>query len=138
MTDSHKVQEPGERDPIRYPRLIFAHRVSDPPLRPSACQEQLCERLVNGRSHHKSPQESGAMKGGSKAALLPFTKPTVAAYRKIAANKDRLQEYYDAIDDVPGQTDFIRWCNGTHVTNNCGETDSPPDCRVLASDDRTR
>ncbi len=43
--------------------------------------------LVAQYELEQSPQETGAMKGekGSQEALLPFTKPTIAAYRKIAA-----------------------------------------------------
>jgi phage N-6-adenine-methyltransferase len=60
----------------------------------------------------KPPKETGAMKGkkGSKAELLPFTKPTISAYRKLAANRARLEAYYESIDDVPTQADFIRFC----------------------------
>lgn len=33
---------------------------------------------------------------------------TIAAYRKLGANKGKLEKYYKSIDDVPTQTDFIR------------------------------
>jgi ParB family chromosome partitioning protein len=39
-----------------------------------------------------------------------FSGKAVSAYRKLAANRGRLAEYYEAIDDVPSQTDFIRYC----------------------------
>jgi phage N-6-adenine-methyltransferase len=71
-----------------------------------------------------SPAERGA-KGGrgkkaSKEDLPAFSKPTVAAYRKLAANRPRLDEYFEAIEDVPSQTDFIRWCgsDGTICTKH--------------------
>lgn len=58
----------------------------------------------------KPPQVSGAMKGkkGTKAALVPFTDQTLAAYRKIAKHAGKIQEYYDSINDVPTQTDFLK------------------------------
>lgn len=76
----------------------------------------------------KSPGERGQGRGkkeSSKEALpdLDFTKPTIAAYRKLAANQDRLQEYYESIDDVPTQTDFLRHVAGAHVDKNSGENE---------------
>ena len=59
----------------------------------------------------KPAKETGAMKGlkkGSKPDLLPFSKPIISAFRKIAANVDKLDAYYDATEDVPTQTDFIK------------------------------
>ena len=56
---------------------------------------------------------------GSKPALLPFSKPTLSSYRKLAANREKLAEYYESSDDVPTQTDFIRYCgaDGNIKTN---------------------
>jgi phage N-6-adenine-methyltransferase len=73
----------------------------------------------------KEPKETGAMKGkkGTQEALLPFTPPTIAAYRKLAKHKDRLEEYADSIDDVPTQGEFIRFATGAHVSKNSGENE---------------
>jgi len=57
----------------------------------------------------KPPKEKGRGKKNGNAGL-PFSKPALSAYRKLAANSDRLDEYYEASDDVPTQTDFIRYC----------------------------
>lgn len=58
--------------------------------------------------------ERGAKGGRGKKAVLSdgiaFNKNTVSAYRKLAANRDRLGDYYEATEDVPTQTDFIRYC----------------------------
>lgn len=54
--------------------------------------------------------KGGRGKKAGKADLLAFSKPTISAYRKLAANRQRLEDYYEAIDDVPTQTDFIRYC----------------------------
>jgi N6-adenosine-specific RNA methylase IME4 len=58
----------------------------------------------------KTRSESGALKGkkGGTADSLPFAKSTVIDYRKIAAHKDKLDSYYQSIDDVPTQSDFLR------------------------------
>jgi phage N-6-adenine-methyltransferase len=70
----------------------------------------------------KPPQESGAMKGkGSKPALLPFSKPVIATYRKLAANRDALDDYYHAVDDVPSQNDFLKYvANGSIIATKHG------------------
>ena len=67
----------------------------------------------------KSRKESGAMKGkkGTKASLVPFPDPTIAAYRKLAANADKLDKFYkdtETIGEVPTQTDFLKY-----VANGC-------------------
>jgi hypothetical protein len=56
-----------------------------------------------------------ATKGGrGKKTPVPdtevFSRNTLSAYRKLAANRERLDEYYEASEDVPTQTDFIRYC----------------------------
>jgi hypothetical protein len=73
----------------------------------------------------KEPKEAGAMKGkkGSKPDLPPFDKMTIAAYRKLAKHKDKLEEYADSIDDVPTQGEFIRYATGAHVSKNSGENE---------------
>ena len=71
----------------------------------------------------KSPKETGGGGGrgnkGSAPGALPFGKHTLADYRKLAANREKLDEYYEASDDVPTQTDFIRYCgaDGNIKTN---------------------
>jgi phage N-6-adenine-methyltransferase len=73
----------------------------------------------------KQPKESGAMKGkkGSVSAPLPFDNNTIAAYRKLAKHKDKLDEYTESIDDVPTQGEFIRYATGAHVSKNSGENE---------------
>jgi hypothetical protein len=73
----------------------------------------------------KEPKESGAMKGkkGERSDRVPFEKDAIAAYRKLAKHKDRLEEYADSIDDVPTQGEFIRFATGAHVSKNSGENE---------------
>ena len=70
----------------------------------------------------KSPSERGSSGGrGNKAsspAELALGKEAKAAYRKIAKNKDKLDEYLDAVSDVPTQGGFLKWTKNTHVANN--------------------
>ena len=58
------------------------------------------------------PRESG---GRGKKTPIPdigVSNPaTIAAYRKIADHQDRLEEYYNEIDDVPTQSGFIKHCH---------------------------
>jgi hypothetical protein len=72
-----------------------------------------------------SPKESGAMKGkkGGGVGPLPFDNNTIAAYRKLAKHKDRIEEYASSIDDVPTQGEFIRFAVGAHVGQNSGENE---------------
>lgn len=75
-----------------------------------------------------SPKESGAKGGrgnkGSKPASDPFSAPTISAYRKLAAHKDRLEEYFESSEDVPTQTDFLQYLKGgPHVSNNSGNNE---------------
>ena len=47
----------------------------------------------------KPPNDRGQGRGGkesSKPGLPDFSKPTISAYRKLATNADRLDEYYEA------------------------------------------
>ena len=44
---------------------------------------------------------------------LEFDKNTVTAYRKLGNEKEKLEEYYNSTDDVPSQSDFIRWTKGS-------------------------
>lgn len=82
--------------------------------------------ILKLRAHAGSllpPPEKG---GRGKKPVNPgfhLSRPTVATYRKLAANANRLAEYYDQADDV-SQTDFIRFCNGgAHVGRNSGENE---------------
>lgn len=59
------------------------------------------------------PSQRGQGRGGKKSTAPPavdFNSHTISAYRKLAANKERLDEYYETNSDVPTQTDFIRYC----------------------------
>lgn len=60
----------------------------------------------------KPPSDRGQGRSGKSGApgALDFSKHSIAAYRKLAANRKRLQEYYDSIDEVPTQTDFLKSC----------------------------
>ncbi|MFN0199325.1 MAG: hypothetical protein ACKVT0_21455 [Planctomycetaceae bacterium] len=51
------------------------------------------------------------MKGkkGGKAELPPFSKPAISAYRKIAANREKLESYCAEVDDVPTQGGFLQY-----------------------------
>jgi phage N-6-adenine-methyltransferase len=70
-------------------------------------------------------KEGGRGKKAPKADLgaLGFSDPTLSAYRKIAKNKDRIDEYASVTDDVPTQGEFIRFCTGAHVSKNSGENE---------------
>ena len=49
----------------------------------------------------KTPKETGAMKGkGIPPGTIPFRPTTITAYRKIAANVDKIDDFYEAVDDV--------------------------------------
>lgn len=75
----------------------------------------------------ESPAERGAKGGRGKKAVLPdrtaFNKNTVSTYRKLAANREKLDEYYETTDDVPTQWDFLRFAAGAHVSRNSGENE---------------
>ena len=62
---------------------------------------------------------------GNKIPEQPvdFNPSTIAAYRKIAANKSKIDEYAEAAEDVPTQGEFIRFCAGAHVSKNSGENE---------------
>lgn len=57
------------------------------------------------------PAEKGG-RGNKKPETLGdgFSGKAISTYRKLARNADRLEEYYEASDDVPSQADFIRFC----------------------------
>jgi ParB family chromosome partitioning protein len=78
----------------------------------------------------KPPKDRGQGRAGksSNAALPDFPKPTIAAYRKLAKAKDKLDEYYGATDDVPTQAGFINYIAGVHVNKASGENEwyTPP------------
>lgn len=60
-----------------------------------------------------SPEESGAKGGRGNKAPVPDTGPfashTISAYRKLAAHREKLEEYYEATEDVPTQHDFLKF-----------------------------
>lgn len=62
---------------------------------------KLGELMPAGKGGRGKKNPSGTQTG--------FGKEAVAAYRKIAANRDRLDEYYDSTEDVPSQAEFIRY-----------------------------
>ena len=70
------------------------------------------------------PKVKGAMKGKDiPGDAISFSKNTITAYRKIAANVDKIDEFYEKDNDVPTQAAFIRHCVGAHVSNNGGENE---------------
>ena len=57
------------------------------------------------------PKSSPRPRGDSVASpAILFAPNTVTAYRKIAANVDKIDEFYEAVDDVPTQAAFMRHC----------------------------
>ena len=69
------------------------------------------------------PAEKGGRGKKANEQTVEFNPSTVTAYRKLAKNIDRLTEYSESTDDVPTQTDFIRFCTGTNVGHNSGENE---------------
>ena len=72
------------------------------------------------------PSEQGTrtdLTSGNGSQKLPFDPKTITAYRKLATNKKRLDEYYEATEDVPTQAEFIRFAAGAHVSRNGGENE---------------
>lgn len=70
------------------------------------------------------PREKGGRGKTSTTDGAGLDPKTVTAYRKLADNRDKLDDYCDATDDVPSQTDFIRWCGGGALANKfTGETE---------------
>lgn len=73
--------------------------------------------------------ERGAPGRGNKNPVPDtwFSSHTAAAYRKLGDHADKLDAYYTKTDDVPTQTEFIRFATGTekagthaHVSLNTG------------------
>lgn len=56
------------------------------------------------------PAKNGRPKKGHENPLAGqgFASDTISAYRKLAANQDRLGEYYESTDDVPSQHGFLK------------------------------
>ena len=61
----------------------------------------------------KSPANRGQGRNGKKSTALgavDLGPHTISAYRKLAANAKRIDEYAESVDDVPTQGEFIRFC----------------------------
>jgi hypothetical protein len=73
----------------------------------------------------KTAKEYGAMKGekGIDPGSMPFSSKSLTAFRKLAKAKERLDEYYEATDDVPTQAGFIAYASGVHVGKASGENE---------------
>lgn len=69
------------------------------------------------------PTERGRGNKNTTADVAFFPQTTIAAYRKLAKHKDRIEEYAQSIDDVPTQGEFIRFAVGAHVGLNSGENE---------------
>ena len=67
--------------------------------------------------------ETGRGKKSATADVALFPQTTIAAYRKLAKHKDKIEEYAASIDDVPTQGEFIRFAVGAHVGQNSGENE---------------
>lgn len=66
------------------------------------------------------PREKGGRgKKNSTGTPLGFHSDTIAAYRKLADNKERLAEYFDyifeTVADIPSERGFIRFCGADSV-----------------------
>lgn len=79
--------------------------------------------LLSAPSASESGKKGGRGKKGSASDKPPFGPSAITAYRKIAANKAKIEEYADAAEDVPTQGEFIRYCAGAHVSKNSGENE---------------
>jgi len=73
----------------------------------------------------KTREKAGAMKGkkGATADVVPFPQTTIAAYRKLADHKDKIDEFADACEEVPTQGEFLKFVQAPHVTKNTGENE---------------
>lgn len=71
--------------------------------------------------------ERGQPGRGKKNPAPPegFSSNTVSSYRKIADHASELNDYYQSCEDIPGQRDFLHWCEsgGVHVARNSGENE---------------
>lgn len=71
----------------------------------------------------KSPKETGRGKKTTALDTVVFNDHTIAAYRKMAKAKEKLEEYYEEVDDVPTQAGFLAYAAGAHVSKNTGDNE---------------
>ena len=50
------------------------------------------------------PAEKGGRGNKADKPIVEFSLPTIAAYRKIAANKLKIEEYAESVEDVPARS----------------------------------
>ena len=79
--------------------------------------------LLSAPSASERGKKGGRGKKATESDPAAFDSHTIAAYRKIAANKAKIEEYAEAAEDVPTQGEFIRYCSGAHVSKNSGENE---------------
>lgn len=79
----------------------------------------------------KTRQECGEFTGkkGIPFDVIPFDANTLTAYRKLAANKDKIEEYAESCEEVPTQGEFLRYVQPSHVSQNSVENEwyTPPE-----------
>lgn len=67
------------------------------------------------------PAEKGGRGKTSTGTSTGFRRETLAIYRKLATNREKLDEYYAASDDVPSQSDFLKFvANGSIIATKHG------------------
>jgi len=65
--------------------------------------------LMPAPSAKESGTTGGRGKKGDGQSNTLLHRTTVSAYRKVAANRERLEEYYESSNDVPSQEGFIQF-----------------------------
>ena len=66
----------------------------------------------------KPPSERGQGRNGKSATagVVDFNPSVISAYRKIAANREKLESYCAEVDDVPTQGGFLQYVAGGEVS----------------------